>query len=73
MAKQVRIKDIAIRAGVSAGTVDRVLHNRGEVKSKTKELILKIAKELDYKPNVAAQKLSFPDMTKLKLYQSTEL
>ncbi|TRX66075.1 LacI family DNA-binding transcriptional regulator [Carboxylicivirga sp. M1479] len=60
MAKQVRIKDIAIKAGVSAGTVDRVLHNRGEVKPETKELILKIAKELDYKPNVAARLLKAP-------------
>jgi LacI family transcriptional regulator len=39
------------------GTVDRVLHNRGEVKEETKELILKIARELDYKPNVAARLL----------------
>ena len=57
MADQVRIKDIAKRAGVSAGTVDRVLHERGEVKAETKELVLKIASELNYKPNVAAQLL----------------
>ena len=29
--KQYTIKDIARMAGVSAGTVDRVLHHRGEV------------------------------------------
>ena len=57
MADQVRIKDIAKRAGVSAGTVDRVLHERGELKAETKELVLKIASELNYKPNVAAQLL----------------
>ena len=42
MADQVRIKDIAKRAGVSAGTVDRVLHERGEVKAETKELVLSL-------------------------------
>ena len=31
MAKKIRIKDIAETAGVSPGTVDRVLHNRGDV------------------------------------------
>ena len=29
---RIRIKDIAEKAGISIGTVDRVLHNRGEVK-----------------------------------------
>ena len=28
----IRLKDIAEKAGVSTGTVDRVLHGRGEVK-----------------------------------------
>ena len=34
--KKARIKDIATMAGVSIGTVDRVIHNRGEVAEKTK-------------------------------------
>ena len=33
------IKDIAQMAGVSAGTVDRVLHNRGDVSQKSKEKV----------------------------------
>lgn len=45
------IKEIAERAGVSIGTVDRALHNRGRVKKETAEKILKIASELEYKPN----------------------
>lgn len=31
MTQKIRIKDIAARAGVSVGTVDRVLHNRPNV------------------------------------------
>ncbi|MGN1148795.1 MAG: LacI family DNA-binding transcriptional regulator, partial [Lachnospiraceae bacterium] len=55
------IKEIAELAGVSRGTVDRVLNNRGSVNSATAEKILEIAKALDYKPNragivLAAQK-----------------
>ena len=55
------IKEIAALAGVSRGTVDRVLNNRGAVNPETAEKIRKIAKELDYKPNraglvLAAQK-----------------
>lgn len=55
--KQVRIKDIAEKAGVSIGTVDRVLHNRGEVATHTKEKILKIAADMNYKPNLMARAL----------------
>ncbi len=55
------IKDIAALAGVSRGTVDRVLNNRGAVNPETAEKIREIAKSLDYKPNraglvLAAQK-----------------
>ena len=53
----IRIKDIAAKAGVSTGTVDRVLHNRGRVSEKAKEKVLKIAKELNYEPNMLAQAL----------------
>jgi LacI family transcriptional regulator len=52
-----RIKDIAQLAGVSIGTVDRVLHNRGEVAEKTRIKVLKIAKDLSYSPNFIAQAL----------------
>ncbi|MFT3738717.1 MAG: substrate-binding domain-containing protein [Breznakibacter sp.] len=52
-----RIKDIAKLAGVSIGTVDRVLHNRGEVAAPTREKILKIANDLSYSPNLMARAL----------------
>jgi LacI family transcriptional regulator len=56
--KPVRIKDIAQQANVSIRTVDRVLHNRGEVAIKTREKVLSIAKEMDYQPNIVAQALT---------------
>lgn len=52
------IKEIAQLAGVSIGTVDRALHNRGRVDPEVAQRIRKIAKELDYKPNSIAQGLS---------------
>lgn len=47
------IKEIATLAGVSRGTVDRVLNHRGDVNSQTEEKILQIIHDLDYKPNKA--------------------
>jgi LacI family transcriptional regulator len=55
--KKARLKDIANLSGVSIGTVDRVLHERGEVAEKTKNKVLKIARELKYTPNLIAQVL----------------
>lgn len=48
------IKDIARMAGVSAGTVDRVLHNRGDVSPKSKVKVQKVLDEIHYQPNVFA-------------------
>ncbi|MGL4411850.1 MAG: substrate-binding domain-containing protein [Bacteroidales bacterium] len=56
--KPIRIKDIAELAGVSAGTVDRVLHSRGEVSQESKEKVEKVLRELNYKPNVFASALA---------------
>jgi LacI family transcriptional regulator len=55
--EKTRIKDIARIAGVSIGTVDRVIHNRGEVAEKTKQVVLNILKETNYSPNLMAQVL----------------
>ena len=35
-------------AGVSAGTVDRVLHNRGDVSVSSREKVQKVLDEIDY-------------------------
>jgi LacI family transcriptional regulator len=56
--KKLTIKDIAQLAGVSIGTVDRVIHNRGEVSEKTREKILKITKTLNFQPDVLASALA---------------
>ena len=55
--KKTRIKDIAKLAGVSIGTVDRVLHDRGEVAEKTRRIVQSLIKETHYSPNVMAQVL----------------
>lgn len=48
------IKDIARMAGVSAGTVDRVLHNRGDVSAASMERVKKVLDEIEYEPNMFA-------------------
>ena len=52
------IKEIALLAGVSRGTVDRVLHNRGSVDPKKAKKVLEIARALEYSPNLAGKTLA---------------
>lgn len=54
----VTVKDIANYVGVSIGTVDRILHNRGRFSKDTAEKVWKAVKELQYSPNVSARNLS---------------
>ena len=55
---RIRIKDIAEKAGISIGTVDRVLHNRGEVKEETRKKVMSIIDEMGYTPNLLAKSLA---------------
>ncbi len=55
---KITVKDIARKAGVSIGTVDRVLHRRGRFSEKTASTILNIVKESGYKTNIHARNLS---------------
>lgn len=57
MEKKITIKEIAEKANVSPGTVDRVLHNRGEVSQKTRDKILQIIRDGQYEPNIFARNL----------------
>ena len=52
------IKMIAEKAGVSIGTVDRVLHDRPYVKAEVKERVLRVMEELEYRPNRMASALA---------------
>ncbi|MBN1523690.1 MAG: LacI family DNA-binding transcriptional regulator [Spirochaetales bacterium] len=60
----ITIKDIAEKAGVSIGTVDRVVHDRGRVSEETAKKVRAIIEELGYKPNMFASRLS-----RSKIYQ----
>ncbi len=55
--KHVTIKDVAERAGVSTGTVSRVLSDRPEISDATKHRIRAICQEKGYVPNMAARSL----------------
>lgn len=57
MNKKYTIKDIALLAGVSKGTVDRVLHKRGKVSDIALKKVTDILETIDYKPNLIAQNL----------------
>lgn len=52
------IKEIAKKAGVSIGTVDRVLHDRGRVAEETRKKILQIVRDSDYSTNLFASNLA---------------
>jgi len=52
------LRDIAEKAGVSIGTVDRVLHNRGRFSPDTARRVHRIISEVGYKPNLMARRLS---------------
>lgn len=55
---KVTVKSLAQAAGVSRGTVDRVLHNRGSVKEDVAKRVRILAKELGYVPNRAGRALA---------------
>ena len=53
-----RIKDIAIMSGVSTGTVDRIIHNRGKVSEEARIKVEEVLKKVDYRPNIVASALA---------------
>lgn len=59
MKNRIRIKDIAEKAGVSTGTVDRVIHERGNVSEKARQKVLRVMAELGYERNIIASTLAY--------------
>ena len=57
MRHQVTIKDIAKQLDVSVATVSRALRDLPDIHPDTKKLVLDLAQELDYQPNVLATSL----------------
>ncbi|MCK4965684.1 LacI family DNA-binding transcriptional regulator [bacterium] len=53
----VTINDIAKIVGVSKNTVSRALNDKTDISAKTKRIILKTAKDLNYTPNYIARSL----------------
>ena len=54
----VDIKQLAAGLGVSASTVSRALNGYTDIKAETRERIVKRANELNYRPNLGAQRLA---------------
>ena len=54
----ITVKDLARMTGLSKGTVDRVLHNRGEVSRKSYEKVMKAVRDSGYEPNIYASLLA---------------
>lgn len=55
--KVTTMKDIAERLGVSINTVSKAINNKSKISQKTRELVLKTARELHYTPNIVARSL----------------
>ena len=56
--KKIRIVDVARMAGVSVGTVDRVIHNRGRVSEENLRKVKGVLDIVDYQPNLIARSLA---------------
>ncbi|MEC9490974.1 MAG: LacI family DNA-binding transcriptional regulator [Halanaerobiales bacterium] len=56
--KNIDIYKIADEAGVSKSTVSRVINNKAGVKDSTRNKVLKVIKDLNYKPNSSAKGLA---------------
>lgn len=56
--KNVSIRDVAAKSGVSISTVSRAFNKYEDISEATRKKIIKVAAELEYRPNVVAKSLS---------------
>jgi DNA-binding LacI/PurR family transcriptional regulator len=56
-ARKIGIREVAAAAGVSVTTVSHALNGKGRLPAETREHVRRIARELDYRPSVAARNL----------------
>jgi LacI family transcriptional regulator len=62
--KKITIEDVAKKAGVSKGTVSAVINAKSSVKQSTREHILKVMKELNFRPKGVARNMKNGDRNK---------
>lgn len=67
MGGKITIKDIAVQAGVSPGTVDRVLHGRGNVSSKNLLAVKRALEDLSYIQDNIEQQISAVRSSRYKI------
>lgn len=65
--QSITIDTVAQAAGVSSMTVSNVLNNRPNVRSSTRDIVLKAVAELGYTPNAAARSLASAATTRIGL------
>ncbi len=69
---RVRLRDVAERAGVSPTTASFVLSGRDmRISEETRQRVLRTARELDYRPNLAARSLRTQDSRTIGLVADT--
>jgi LacI family transcriptional regulator len=71
--RAVGIKDIARELGVSTGTVDRALHGKPGINAETRARVLKQAKAMGYRPNLAARYLKSRKVTRIAVQLPREI
>jgi ABC-type sugar transport system, periplasmic component len=58
MSRSFTLKDIAKSLNVSRATIDRVIHNRGDIGEETTKKVLDYLQSIDYKPNKVGRSLA---------------